>query len=233
MEKNRNDFIETLRFDISSTFEIYSKYLYDFKSSFMAQALSVHTSIMEDFPELDFNTICRIKSLESTMDKVKRKGLDKIYDIHGLKHILYAVGNDTSEDLLTKYCYKLQEYLEDYYSKKGAVIINCRTKDYIANPKENGYEAIHISGKKNDRRFETQIKTAHMEEISKYGNANHSEKYKPRTMGTHPLLKVPKYFIITVQKSAPVINELSLEDCFQYFYNVPYEKYAEKLAERD
>ena len=232
MEKSRNDFIETLRFDISGALETYSKYLYVYKAQFMAQALAVHSSIMEEFPDLDFNTICRIKSLESTMDKIKRKGLDKIYDIHGLKHIVYSVGDCTDEQTLTTYCYKLKEYLEDYYSKKGAEIITSRTKDYIASPKENGYKAIHLSGQKGERKFETQIKTAQMEKIAKYGEANHSEKYKPRTLGKTPLVKLPIYFTITTQNHAPVINELSLEDCFQYFYNIPYSEYIEKVKER-
>ena len=223
--------METLKFDVANTFETYNKYLYTFKNPFMSQALAVHSSIMEDFPELDFGTICRIKSLESTIDKVKRKGLAKVYDIHGMKHIIYSVNNMTNEQLLTAYCYKLEKYLENYYSKKGAQIINSRTKDYIAHPKENGYMAIHISGKKGERKFETQIKTANMEQIAKYGNAKHADKYKPREFGKYPLLKLPRYFTITTQQGSPIIHELSLEDCFQYFYNVPYEKYLKKVKE--
>lgn len=231
MEEHRDSFLETIKFDVANSIEQYNMYLYDYRNQLKAQAVATHSAIMEEFPELDFTTICRIKSFESTMDKIKRKGFDKVYDIHGLKHIIYGVNDSSDEATLTKYCYILKDFIENYYTKKGCNIITERTKDYIQNPKENGYRALHLSGQKGDRKFETQIKTANMEQIAKYGNANHSEIYKPRAIGKYPILKLPRYFTVVTQNSAPFVKELTLDECFQYFYNIPYEKYKEKIDE--
>ena len=227
----RNDFLESIRFDISPAIEEYARYLYDYKYEFQKQALKAHVAIMHAFPELDFHTICRIKSFDSALNKIRHKGLDKVYDIHGMKHIINSVDGKQKESILIDCCYEIKNFLEKYYSKNGTTIMHDRTKDYICEPKENGYAAIHISGTANDnscRKFEEQIKTARMEEIAKYGNASHAEKYKPRELGRNPLVKVPRYTVIRNENGTPVMHELSLEDCFQYFYNVPYEDYLEE-----
>ncbi len=231
MKEQRNDFMETLRFDVASSIETYSMYLYEYRNQLKAQAVAIHSAIMEEFPELDFTTICRIKSFDSTMDKIKHKGLDKVYDIHGLKHIIYSVNDSIDESLLIKYCYILRNFVKDYYKKKGCQIPSQRIKDYILDPKDNGYKALHLSGQKGDRKFETQIKTAKMEQIAKYGNAKHSEIYKPRALGKNPILKLPRYFTVVTQNGAPVVKELTLAECFQYFYNIPYDEYVKSMNE--
>lgn len=226
----RNDFLESIKFDIAPAIEEYSKYLYDYKQNFYKQAFGAHIAISKIFPEIDFHTICRIKSFNSSLNKAKHKGLDRVYDIHGIRHVINSVSENDNEELLTKYCYKIKRYLEGYYSSLGIQIAHNREKDYIASPKENGYQAIHISGfVPNDfgRRFETQIKTTKMDEYAKYGNANHAEKYKPRALGKNPLANVPRYAVIRNIDGNPVMHELSENDCFQYFYNVPYDKYIE------
>ncbi|PWG60409.1 GTP pyrophosphokinase [Bifidobacterium catulorum] len=80
---------------------------------------------------------CRLKSIGSTIGKLKRRGLpveissirDNLYDIAGIRVIcnyvtdVYAVAKTLSE----------QSDIE--------VI---RVKDYIANPKPNGYRSLHV-----------------------------------------------------------------------------------------
>lgn len=235
MSENRNEFLESLQFDISSAIEEYSKYENEYKDDFYKQAIDVHKAIQEAFPGLDFHTVCRIKSFDSTLGKAKRKTLDKVFDIHGMKHIIHSVHGDTDEAILMGYCYKLKDFLEKYYSQSNVVI--SRLKDYITSPKENGYEAIHLSGvvvSQNNRRFETQIKTAEMEKIAKYGSANHAEKYKPRDFGRYPLAKVPQYMTIITSNDGTITSyRLTREECFQYFFNRPYKDYLNQKETRE
>ena len=226
----RNDFLETIKFDTATTIDEYSKYLYDYKMNFYKQAYQEHLSISKLFPEVDFHTICRIKSFKSTLDKAKRKGMDKVFDIHGIRHVISSVDGKDDEELLTKYCYKIKDYIKTRYKTAGLVVDPEREKDYIKNPKENGYQALHVSGmapNDNNRKFEMQIKTERMDNYAKYGNANHAEKYKPRAIGQNPLLNVPLFAIIKNTDEKPEMYELSFPECFQYFYNIPYDKYLE------
>ena len=233
---SKNEFLETIKFDTASAIEEYSKYLYDYKRDFYHQAYEEHYAISRLFPEVDFHTVCRIKAFKSTMDKAKNKGLDKVFDIHGIMHVINSVDDSKDEKLLTKYCYKIRDYLKSFYISHGITVEADREKDYIVHPKENGYQALHLSGmatSENNRRFETQIKTTKMDEFAKYGNANHAEKYKPRAMGKNPLANVPLYAVIRKINGKPVFDELTKETCFQYFYNVPYDKYVKTRSEQE
>ena len=230
-ESEPNAFRKSLEFDIANCYDEYPRYAFDFKKAFFHQAFDNYCAIRKQFPELDFYTICRIKSFHSTLQKASEKSLDRIYDIHGIRHILCSVNDDMNESTLISYCYRLQHFLEKYYKQTGICVIDDRTKDYIATPKENGYQAIHLSAYvpgESSRRFETQIKTEHMNEVAKYGLANHAAKYKPRNLGKHPTISVPSYSIIHEVGGHPVMDELSFEDCFQYFYNISYQDYKKR-----
>jgi (p)ppGpp synthase/HD superfamily hydrolase len=54
-----------------------------------------------------------------------------------------------------------------------------KTKDYIANPKDNGYRSLHlvVIADIYDRNIEIQIRTRMMHNIAESGTANH-EEYK-------------------------------------------------------
>ena len=233
----RNDFLELIKFDTSDAIEEYSRYLYDYKKGFYAQAYDEHYAIARLFPEVDFHTVCRIKSFKSTLDKAKCKGLDKVYDIHGVRHVISSVDGRDDEEILTKFCYKIKEYLKAYYRNLGIEVDDEREKDYIKNPKENGYQALHLSAfvpKEHGRKFEMQIKTEKMDNYAKYGNANHAEKYKPRELGKNPLSNVPLFAVIkNTDKDKPEMYELSFPECFRYFYNVPYEEYLGFQKEKE
>lgn len=226
----RNEFLELIKFDMPNAIEEYSRYMYDYKKNFYKQAYEEHLAISKLFPEIDFYTVCRIKSFKSTLDKAKQKGLNKVFDIHAIRHVISAVDGLNDEEVLTNYCYKIEKYLKEYYASIGINIEPGREKDYIKKPKESGYQALHISGtvpNDNNRKFEMQIKTEKMDNCAKYGNANHAEKYKPRALGNNPLTNVPLFATIKNTKTKPEMYELSFEQCFQYFYNIPYEKYLE------
>lgn len=118
----------------------------------------------------------RIKTEESLKDKLKRKGLPikleialkKIYDIVGVRIVCSYI-----EDI-----YLLVELLKKH---KGIRII--KEKDYIKNPKENGYRSYHIIlqlnidviGKIHKVNAEIQIRTIAMD---CWASLEHQLKYK-------------------------------------------------------
>lgn len=136
MNTQRNSFLEDLKFNSSDVFELYSSYLHhDLESDFYNQCLEDHKALMHLFPEVDFYTICRIKSFDSTLNKARIKGLENVYDIHGIRHIIRAVNGNESENLRSLYCYKFKDFLESLYENQEFMVPMNREKDYIAFPK--------------------------------------------------------------------------------------------------
>jgi ppGpp synthetase/RelA/SpoT-type nucleotidyltranferase len=72
----------------------------------------------------------RVKSFESSLQKMKKSNIDNVYDLYdliGFRFVFY-----TKEDLLKFYHHvKLEKTL-------------VYTKNYIREPKENGYSAMHL-----------------------------------------------------------------------------------------
>lgn len=99
------------------------------------------------------------------------------------------------------------------------------TKDYIKNPKKNGYESIHIlmEHKNNkDLTYETQIRTFDMENLSKTSGEIAHKKYKPRILNDLSTNRVPIYSEISCfsdEFGKPIIVDIPLENRFYHFYN--------------
>lgn len=170
--------------------------------------------------------------MDATLEKAKRKGIEHIYDIHGIKHIIIAINGNDNEALLTDYCYKLENFLHDYYRSYSIELISERRKDYIYTPKDTNYQAIHLSSQdtKNGRKFETQIKTKQMEKTAKSGSASHANIYKPRVLGKTPLSKLPTYLpIVSFQDGKSIVYELPQDVAFEYFYGIPYTNIYPKM----
>lgn len=108
-----------------------------------------------------FKTDYRIKSIYSLYKKYLRrnKDIDKIYDIAAIRVLL-----QNTED-----CYKVLGIIHANWQPLPGKI-----KDYIAFPKENGYQGLHttvFTGKGSVA--EVQIKTEEMQRESEYGIASH------------------------------------------------------------
>lgn len=109
----------------------------------------------------------RIKSIYSAWDKNKN-----INEINDLMAIRIIVNYDSYKSESIKECYHiLYAILNKYYT------IN--TKDYIKNPKSNGYESLHTTILDDDFCFEIQIRTSKMDEIANFGRAC-NYKYKTK-----------------------------------------------------
>lgn len=110
----------------------------------------------------DFSIDYRIKYLYSLYTKLKRKNMniDEIYDISALRVITKTIDE----------CYQVLGIIHNLWRP-----IPDRLKDYIANPKPNGYQSIHTSIFTGDgSAVEIQIRTEEMQHEAEFGIASHS-----------------------------------------------------------
>lgn len=121
---------------------------------------------------IKFDIKGRPKSIYSIYHKIIKKKVtfEEVYD----KFAIRIIFTPTSPDTQKEECLKIVKLLsEDYYIHPE------RTRDWINVPKENGYQAYHITvyDEKNKRWVEIQIRSVQMDEIAEYGFAAHW-KYK-------------------------------------------------------
>ena len=103
----------------------------------------------------------RVKHLGGIWRKMQTKDLelDQVYDIFGFRIILQDV----------KSCYRALKVIHSLF--EPTVL---RFKDYIAKPKENGYQSIHTSLRdESGKAFEIQIRTRSMHQVADLGQAAH------------------------------------------------------------
>ena len=119
---------------------------------------------------LDFDIKGRPKSVYSIGQKMKRQNvnMDDIYDIFAIRIILNSeVGNEKSD------CWKAYSLISDTYRPNPD-----RLRDWISNPKSNGYESLHTTVMSLEGKWvEVQIRTSRMDDIAEKGLAAHW-KYK-------------------------------------------------------
>lgn len=121
----------------------------------------------------DFEIYGRPKSIHSIWTKMKKKGVvfEEVYDLFAIRVIL-----DTPLEKEKEECWKVYSIVTDAYAPAPE-----RLRDWLSNPKSNGYEALHttVMGPKG-KWVEVQIRTKRMNEIAEKGLAAHW-KYKEGT----------------------------------------------------
>src|SRR6476469_6759031 len=118
----------------------------------------------------DFEIYGRPKSIHSIWNKMKTKGVtfDEVYDLFAIRVILNSPPEREKED-----CWKVYSMITDEYTPSPE-----RLRDWLSNPKSNGYEALHTTVMGPQGKWvEVQIRTKRMNEIAEKGLAAHW-KYK-------------------------------------------------------
>ncbi|GAC1379568.1 MAG: RelA/SpoT family protein [Ginsengibacter sp.] len=120
--------------------------------------------------DFDFEIYGRPKSIHSIWNKMKKKGVafEEVYDLFAIRVILDSAQEKEKED-----CWKVYSMITDEYTPSPE-----RLRDWLSNPKSNGYEALHttVMGP-NGKWVEVQIRTKRMNDIAEKGLAAHW-KYK-------------------------------------------------------
>lgn len=119
----------------------------------------------------DFSIKYRQKGLYSLYQKLEKKGMniDEIYDIAALRVIV-----ESTED-----CYHVLGAIHSQWQP-----LSGRVKDFIANPKPNGYQSLHTTVFAGDgNTAEVQIRTKKMHQIAEYGSAAHADYKKDGSSG--------------------------------------------------
>ncbi|WP_346237858.1 RelA/SpoT family protein [Niabella insulamsoli] len=121
----------------------------------------------------NFDIYGRPKNIHSIWNKMKKKQVvfEEVYDLFAIRIILDSAPEKEKEE-----CWKVYSLITDEYTPSIE-----RLRDWVSNPKANGYEALHttVMGPRG-KWVEVQIRTKRMNEIAEKGLAAHW-KYKEGT----------------------------------------------------
>jgi GTP pyrophosphokinase len=120
--------------------------------------------------KFNFEIYGRPKSIHSIWNKMKKKGVsfDEVYDLFAIRVIL-----DSSAEREKEHCWKVYSMITDEYNPAPE-----RLRDWLSNPKSNGYEALHTTVMGPAGKWvEVQIRSKRMNDIAEKGLAAHW-KYK-------------------------------------------------------
>lgn len=137
----------------------------------------------------------RAKSIYSIYKKLdKGKKFSDIYDLLALRVFVNKVEE----------CYQAMGLIHSVYKP-----VPKRYKDYIAMPKNNGYQSLHTTVFGNDGNFfEIQIRTYEMDKVAEHGVASHwSYKEKGKSLMQSAMEEKLQFF-----RSVMEVNESSDED---------------------
>ncbi len=125
----------------------------------IAEALRVNGYTFEIFK--------RAKTPYSVWDKMERKGIsfDKIYDIYAVR-IIFQPKSGEAESVQ---CWHIYSLISGIYKS-----MTTRIRDWVSQPKSNGYEALHCTVMSNTGSWvEIQIRSERMNAIAEKGVAAH------------------------------------------------------------
>jgi GTP diphosphokinase / guanosine-3',5'-bis(diphosphate) 3'-diphosphatase len=136
-----------------------------------------------DKADFNFEIYGRPKSIHSIWNKMKKKGVgfEEVYDLFAIRIIVDSPAEKEKED-----CWKVYSMITDEYTPSPE-----RLRDWLSNPKSNGYEALHTTVMGPQGKWvEVQIRSKRMNEIAEKGLAAHW-KYKE---GTNDESRFDKWF---------------------------------------
>lgn len=110
----------------------------------------------------------RTKTALSIYKKMMKQKVpfEGVFDVFAIRFIIDCEGDRKEEEAL---CWKVFMYVTEHYESDIK-----RLRDWISNPKPNGYESLHITVKNSDGSFlEVQIRTTRMDDMAENGLASH------------------------------------------------------------
>ena len=110
----------------------------------------------------------RTKTALSIYKKMQKQkvGFEGVYDVFAIRFIIDCEADRELEHAL---CWKVFSYVTEEYESDTR-----RLRDWISNPKPNGYESLHITVKNKERSYlEVQIRTKRMDDMAESGLASH------------------------------------------------------------
>jgi len=160
--------------------------------------------------EIEANVYGRAKKPYSIWRKMQEKDLafSRLSDIYGFRVI-----TDTMEN-----CYQILGLVHQRWRA-----VPGRFKDYISQPKQNGYRSIHttVSGR-DGKRVEVQIRTREMHEVAEAGVAAHWS-YKDGARTVNPFAVDPARWI------AQLTERLEEADHNEFLEHVKLEMYQDQV----
>lgn len=120
---------------------------------------------------LQYEAKARLKSVYSIWRKMETKRIpfEEVYDLYAMR-IIFDCPDQSKEKTI---CWQIYSAITDLYRLHPE-----RTRDWISNPKANGYQALHLTVMGPDGNWiEVQIRSRRMDEIAELGFAAHW-KYK-------------------------------------------------------
>lgn len=146
----------------------------------------------------------RVKHIYSTFKKsiLRKKPINELYDIIAFRIIL-----DHEDESL---CYEIKDLIKSLGFKE----VQNTYKDYIKNPKPNGYKSLHLSFYASDKdMFEIQIRTRAMHDIAERGIASHYQ-YKNDLISIDSILNNAEIdnWISSIKEKMKKIGELSFKE---------------------
>ena len=110
----------------------------------------------------------RTKTALSIYKKMQKQkvSFEGVFDVFAIRFIIDCEADRETEHAL---CWKVFSYVTEEYESDTK-----RLRDWISNPKPNGYESLHITVKNREGSFiEVQIRTKRMDDMAESGLASH------------------------------------------------------------
>ena len=233
--------------------ERYKLYQSDYFKKIINHIKHERLYLKENLPDVNFYSRIRVKSPFSYSKKMNERILNNEYlninDIIGQKIVITDVNGSKDSKVLEKACYNISKAIDDFRKTSDFIVkkpndsnnsfytdINYISKDFIKNPKKNGYQSLHIfneDSKNPDCCFETQIRTFPMEEMAKKDvNVAHNV-YKKRYLDDLSISRMPKYIEITDfpdKNGLPSLYIIPSKYAFHHYYGITYDEYIEALS---
>ncbi len=110
---------------------------------------------------------------EYLLKELKLNASSCIGDTFGIRFIIYSFERKTDEVTLVKFAFEYSDFVKNQLELLGFSIMS--ETDYISNPKDNGYQSIHIKANYAGINLEIQIRTAGIHKHAENGSAAYDE----------------------------------------------------------